>query len=556
MAAALTPVQHVLTICQANGNEINAFEVTERLNTLEDYAELTHSDVKAIASKLEKRTVANGRVLLPQKLIKNVEAFCFWCREETRRGVTLDHTNFTTAILARAKIDMRRREEDKIDTPQIKPDKFKPKNWKTWAKQFDLYLSNHKGAQFCPLDYIIRPEVTAAHTHANPREAALYQYPLTGPHFREDNMQVFRMLSDLVSGTEGESWINQFNRAQHGRNAWLAFRTHYEGGGNERKKITEAESVIDMLHYKNESIFSFESYSTKMIEAFRDLDNTDSEKSPYEQVKIMLEKISINSAECEIHKAHVRSNFRNDITGAVTYLSTEFARMFPQATFSTGRRFGRQISAYQRNATRQRVGEYTMGLQPTLINGVPTINNVDVSNVGRSFTNDEMGMLGPSGQRYVFTERDRLGLTISRGDRGRGQGSFRGRGRGRGRGQYSPIHNQYPPQPQIHGTYNSNPNIGQVQGTYNYTPTIGHSATFPHEISSTMVFPNAPHIPLPPPPPSRSSAPIPPATIAATAQSDSTPPLLLTNGSTPGPSNANRDNNNNGSTFGANAYRS
>ena len=60
-----------------------------------------------------------------------------------------------------------------------------------------------------------------------------------------------------------------------------------------------------------------------------------------------------------------------------------------------------------------------MGIQPTLINGVPTVNNVDVSNVGRSFTNDEMRMLGPGGQRYVFTEPDRLGLTISHDDRGR-----------------------------------------------------------------------------------------------------------------------------------------
>lgn len=146
MAAALTPVQHVLTICQANAREINAFEITERLNTLEDYAELTHNDVKAIASKLEKRTVTTGRVLLPQKLIKNVEALCFWCCEQTRKGVTLDHTTFTAAVLAHTKIDMRRRQEDKSDAPQIKPEKFKPKSWKTWAKQFDIYLSNHKGA--------------------------------------------------------------------------------------------------------------------------------------------------------------------------------------------------------------------------------------------------------------------------------------------------------------------------------------------------------------------------------------------------------------------------
>ena len=95
-----------------------------------------------------------------------------------------------------------------METPQIKPDKFEPKNWKIWAKQFDLYLSNHKGAQFCPLNYVIYPDIPVSHTHTTTREADLYRSSLTGPHYREDNMHVFCMFSDLLSGTEGESWIN------------------------------------------------------------------------------------------------------------------------------------------------------------------------------------------------------------------------------------------------------------------------------------------------------------------------------------------------------------
>ena len=51
--AAITPVTHVLTMCLTNAAERNAFKTTERLNTLEYYAELTDSDAKAITSKLE-----------------------------------------------------------------------------------------------------------------------------------------------------------------------------------------------------------------------------------------------------------------------------------------------------------------------------------------------------------------------------------------------------------------------------------------------------------------------------------------------------------------------
>ena len=121
----------------------------------------------------------------------------------------------------------------------------------------------------------MQPVVPLDHIHANNRETALYQYPLTGPYFREDTMQEFRMLSDLLFGTEGESWTSDYSRAQHGRNSWLYLRIYYEGGGNEHKKIIEAESVIKILHYKNESVFYFESFSTKMVETFRDLNCRD-----------------------------------------------------------------------------------------------------------------------------------------------------------------------------------------------------------------------------------------------------------------------------------------
>ena len=56
------------------------------------------------------------------------------------------------------------------------------------------------------------------------------------------------MLSDLVSGTEIESWINDYTHAQNGRSAWLALKTHYEGGSNEYKKIIEDTAILEMLH--------------------------------------------------------------------------------------------------------------------------------------------------------------------------------------------------------------------------------------------------------------------------------------------------------------------
>ena len=109
--------------------------------------------------------------------------------------------------------------------------------------------------------------------------------------------------------------------------------------------------------------------------------------------------------------------------------------MYSQATFSTGHRFsGRQISSYEHSTNLQRTGEYNITVQPTLMNGNPTLNGLDVTHVVRSFTPDKITVLGSNGQRFLFTERDRLELATSCGPRGSGQYNYRRHGRGRGRG--------------------------------------------------------------------------------------------------------------------------
>ena len=85
--------------------------------------------------------------------------------------------------------------------------------------------------------------------------------------------------------------------------------------------------------------------------------------------------------------------------------------MFPQATFKTNlRRNPRHISALERETSRQRTGHDTYQLgqhdQPISQNGITTIFGVDVTNVGRTFSPQEMTILGPKGQRYIYAEHD------------------------------------------------------------------------------------------------------------------------------------------------------
>ena len=65
--------------------------------------------------------------------------------------------------------------------------------------------------------------------------------------------------------------------------------------------------------------------------------------------------------------------------------------------------------------------------------GSYVLNGVDVSDVHKDFSQEEMNQLGPAGQSYVFQQRnrDRNRGGFNRGGRGRGRDDGRGRGRGR-----------------------------------------------------------------------------------------------------------------------------
>ena len=423
----MTDAQIVLQICGATNAQVVALEITESLDTLQAFATLSAGDIKDLASKLERRPLNQGRIRLPIILVKRIQALCFWACKKQKLLQPLVAAEFTLAELQLAADQMREANEEKADAPSIKPKAFTATGWKVWKQSFKTYLSNFKGAQDSPLDYITRimprPD-DAALALLTDRERELYAYPLTGPHFSDDNRRVYRLLSDVVSDTEGWTYISEFNPAQNGRLAWTSLQAHYDGGGQNEKRVAEAEAIIDTVHYKNEATYKFDTMGAKLLEAFRTLRDAGQEKPAYEQVKTLLEKDKIESAQVEIAKAHVRQYYRRDMDGALEYLSTEFARQFPVATFQNVRRHGRNIHAAGGDTSRRRTGydsyEGTTAEsdQPQEIDGIITFHGVDVTDTGRSFTSQEMTQLTSQGQAYVFRTRDELGLNRGGGGRG------------------------------------------------------------------------------------------------------------------------------------------
>ena len=151
------------------------------------------------------------------------------------------------------------------------------------------------------------------------RDRELYCYPLNGRHYNLDNMTVYQVLSDVVAGTSGYTWIRDHDRSQNGWAAWMALVVHYEGGGQCEKRMSAALATIKALHYKNESVFAYEDFSRKLLEAFRNLKDTDEELSEFQKIKLLLEKIQITQPKAEVAKSHVRQNFRADVDGAIVH---------------------------------------------------------------------------------------------------------------------------------------------------------------------------------------------------------------------------------------------
>ena len=120
-----------------------------------------------------------------------------------------------------------------------------------------------------PLYYVIRP----SNPPAVPKEEdeIIFNANHTGASYSTDNKTVHQTLTELTNGTDADQWIKQHRRTQDGRAAWLGLCNHYDGPAEGDKRVAIACHDINIIHYRNESSFSFEKYSTRLKSAFTTL---------------------------------------------------------------------------------------------------------------------------------------------------------------------------------------------------------------------------------------------------------------------------------------------
>ena len=437
MANIIDDVHHVLTICGITAvASRNVFIDVEGLDTLEAFGDLNgDGDVTEMAKRMASRQQANGRVILGTTHIKRIQALVYWVKDHHRRDLVPD-ANDWDADTMRASMTRKESEKnfEKIDVDMIDPGKcMTDHQWDSWQIGFLNKLSATLGAAKTPISYIVRNDVDSDYEFEDEDEERLYQMPLTGENFKRDNKLVYSMLKAACVKSDAWTWIQDHDRSGNGRGAWFSLIGHYDGTGELNKRLERAKEEITRLYYKNESVFPFERYITKLKENFFVLDKDPDEKLTGKQkVDQMLRGMKSSDASIVAAKTDVYKDFRSDFDKAAGFLSGLISSIHASAqheyahrnqsrkrnvsSINAGRATGRGGGRFRRGDGRggRHAGRgfgrgNNGGRGPQRM----SINGVDVSDPSRQFSADEWNRLGVA-RSYITQQRTGRGRSGNR----------------------------------------------------------------------------------------------------------------------------------------------
>ena len=446
----LDPVYEVLTICGiTTAANCATFITFEGLDSLEAFASMNgDSDVTEMAKRMSSRPYpATGREILGTMQIKRLQALVYWVKDHDRRGLQAVSEMWTQEVMFAA---MARKESDhnldKVDVDIIDPSKCQTDaGWYNWQIGFVNKLSAILGAAKVPIDYIVRPEWDDHdEMFLDDDEVRCFQMPLEGQNFKRDNKLVFQILKSACIKFDSWTWIQSCNRTADDRKAWLALVAHYDGTGELNKQVEKAKEEISRLHYKDEKVFPFEKFVTKLKENFHVLSK---DKSEAQTEKQMVDKmfLGIRSTDTRIvsAKVNVYQNYRLSFDKAVEFMSGLISSIHAAAQLDYANRHSgnkrRYVSAIGSNDQRGGRGWARQGGGRSGQHGGRSsgrgrdgrghgrgnerktyANNVDMTDPHRNFTSEEWDRLG-SMRSYDLQLRDG-----GRGGRGRGDQSYQG----------------------------------------------------------------------------------------------------------------------------------
>ena len=138
---------------------------------------------------------------------------------------------------------------------------FVPSDYKNWVKNVTNYLDSRMGKAGVPLSYVI------CAADVNPNDApdeytrALWAASFETRRYQDDNREVYHLLKDLLTKTEGQTWFEKVYDGD-GRAAHLLLRKHYVGEAHDQRRAASTLAKLENLYWTNESSFPFENISS------------------------------------------------------------------------------------------------------------------------------------------------------------------------------------------------------------------------------------------------------------------------------------------------------
>jgi hypothetical protein len=404
----------------------------EGIESVEDLANYTDSELENMADRNSKRTPVASRVQMGLQRTKILKAITHWVRKRIREGAECDLCLLNQNLIAELIMEINAAAGKKdADSKLYYPDAFSATDYKNWIKKVENYLDSRTGKAGVPLSYVIRP--VEADPDDAPDEYTRQKWAVSFDtiQFRDDNRQVYHLFKDLLTKTEGATWFEKVNDGD-GRSAHLLLREHYVGEAHDMRRAASATANLETLFWKNEASFSFEKFLTRMSEAFKELEDAGQPLYEAQKVQQLLKSIKNDDIQVQTTLGIIRDRYLNDFDGASLTLSrtisTRFANIEPM-------RNKRNIGAVHTNQGRGRAGRGRSRSRHSNGRGTGgnrqhrvTMNGVDVTDVTRNYTSDEWDKLRQvGGHTYVYQRREFLSGRTGRGDRGRGGNRASGR---------------------------------------------------------------------------------------------------------------------------------
>jgi hypothetical protein len=290
-----------------------------------------------------------------------------------------------------------------------------------WNHKVSETLSLIYGRNYSPIAYVIRPDkpqgwdpvVDATNDH----ERLMYQLPLAGVAYNQDNERVFSLIQLAVVQMAAETWIFDAVAARDGRAAMQALRLHYEGEAELEICAAKAQQELDTLIYTNECSMAFETMITWLNKAYNVLKKHGQEFTDRSKVEQLAKRIRNpnNNVTIMVAVKAMREAHKANYTPAVQFITACMADINLASLNAPGPN-PRRISKGNTNPGGAARMEF---------------NGIDICNPFRTFSDRELTLLGQRGQMIV----EELKQACHNGGGGRSRGG-RGRRGGRGHGGY------------------------------------------------------------------------------------------------------------------------